>query len=162
MRGSTIKLLGMAALLGVAAASPALAADAARTVTIAAGADVVWAAIGDFCGIATWHPAIAKCALSTDGGASLRTLTTKDGAVFLERQLAFEPARHSYSYSILESPLPVSGYRSTLRVEGLGTSSRVTWDSVFQPKDVTSAQAQTVIEGIYQAGLDNLKAKLEN
>jgi hypothetical protein len=161
VRKTIIRSIGAAALLGTAAA-PALAVDAARTVNIAASADVVWAAIGDFCGIAAWHPVVAKCEPSVDGNAKLRKLTTKDGAVLLERELAFEPARRSYSYSILESPLPVAGYRSTIRVEALGPNSRVVWDSVFQPKDATAEQAQTVIEGIYQAGLDGLKANVES
>jgi len=154
------RTLGLVALLAVSA-SPAGAVDAARTVSIAAGADIVWAAIGDFCGIAAWHPVVARCEPGRDGNATLRKLTTKDGAVLLERQLSFEPARRSYSYSILESPLPVAGYRSTIRVEARGPTSFVVWDSVFQPKDATAEQAQAVIEGIYQAGLDGLKAKVE-
>lgn len=153
-------LIASTAVLGIAS-GPALAVDAARTVSIAASADIVWAAIGDFCGIAAWHPVVAKCEPLSEAGATLRKLTTKDGAVLLERQLSFEPGRRSYSYSILESPLPVDGYRSTIRVEGQGPNSRVVWDSVFRPKGTSPEQAQAVIEGIYRAGLEGLKAKLE-
>jgi hypothetical protein len=52
----------VAALVG---ATPALAVDAAQSgMAASAGVDKVWAAVGDFCGIGAWHPALAGCELS--------------------------------------------------------------------------------------------------
>ena len=50
-----------AAALAVAVASPAMALEAYKSVMV--DATPAWAAVGDFCGISTWHPAVEKCEL---------------------------------------------------------------------------------------------------
>ena len=45
-----------------------------------------WAAIGDFCGIAGWHPAIEKCELGEKGGKPIRTLSLKGGGTIVEER----------------------------------------------------------------------------
>ena len=156
---------GKAAIAGagllMALALPVSAAEVSRSMDIPAAADVVWRYIGDFCGIAQWHPVIAKCEQSQEGGATLRKLTTRDGGILLERLLSFDGGKRNYSYSILESPLPVEGYSSTIKVESLGNNSKVTWSSVFTPKGVSEAEAKVVIDGIYKAGLEKLHDKSE-
>ena len=66
------------------------------------------------------------------------------------------------SYAILEAPFPVTGYLSTLRVteaEG-GKASRVDWSGEFTPNGVSDAEASSLFQGIYEAGLKALAAKL--
>lgn len=145
----------------MAVVAPLGAAEVSRTVTIPAPADVVWTTIGDFCGIAKWHPVVAKCEASEQGGSTLRKLTTKDGAILLEKLTALDRGKRTYSYEILESPLPVEGYSSTLKVDNLGSTSKVTWSSSFKPKGASEAEAMAVIDGIYKAGLDSLHDKAE-
>ena len=57
----------------------AFALDSSVTMTSSMSPDALWKKIGDFCGIAAWHPAIEKCVLSPDG--KQRTLTIKGGGV---------------------------------------------------------------------------------
>ena len=58
----------------------------------------------------------------------------------------------------LESKLPVADYTSELEVRdnGDGTST-VQWSSDFQPKGASEHDAVAAIQGVYQAGLDNLR-----
>ncbi len=62
-------------------AGSAFALDVKKTVEAPASPDAVWTIIGDFCGIATWHPAIGKCEISKKDGATLRTLSLKGRAI---------------------------------------------------------------------------------
>ena len=63
----------------------------------------------------------------------------------------------SYSYQIVESPLPVSGYESTLAVMDSGGGSMITWSGDFAAKGAPDDQALEVISGIYEAGLNRLR-----
>lgn len=149
-------LVGAGLCLGMTPAS-ALEAHVAKETPGSAAA--VWGAIGDFCGIATWHPAVASCTLSTDGRATMRTLTLQDGGKILEKQTAFDADGMSYSYEIVESPLPVQGYASTLKVIANGKGATIDWSGSFDAKGAPDADAVETITGIYQAGVDSLVDK---
>jgi uncharacterized protein YndB with AHSA1/START domain len=120
----------------------------------------VWDAIKDFGGWQTWHPAIAGTEITKGKGnsrGSVRVLTTKDGAKITEELTAYTAGTMSYTYRILESPLPVTNYVSTLKVTKSKTGATVVWSSKFKAKDGTADdEAKKVIAGIYRAGLDNL------
>lgn len=66
----------------------------------------------------------------------------------------------SYSYSLLDAPFPVAGYRSTLCVQATrgGKSSRVRWFGQFTPKGVTDQEASRLFQGSYEDGLKALAA----
>lgn len=141
------------------AAAPAMALQAHVAKDTAASAAAVWAAVGDFCGIANWHPAVAKCELSTKDGTTYRTLTLKDGAKLLEKQTAFDAATMTYSYTIEEGPLPVANYKSTLKVAAKGKGATIDWSGSFDAKGAPDTDAIKTITGIYDGGVDALVAK---
>ena len=64
-------------------------------------------------------------------------------------------------YRIIDSPLPVSGYVSTLKVKSAKGGSRVEWSSTFKAKGADTATAKNAVRGIYTSGLDALKQQLE-
>jgi len=137
------------------------AVDVAETVEISASADDVWAAIADFCSIADWHPVIAKCEESEKDGEKHRTLTTGDGGVLLEKLDSMNDDAKSFTYSILEGPLPIANYQSTISVEEKsGSTATVSWTSTFDAAGVTDDEARTLLQGIYRSGLDELGDKL--
>ncbi len=151
-----------AALAGMLAASPAFALTAEKTVDVAASPDKVWQTIGQFCGIAAWHPAISKCVLSKTPGAPVRTLSLKGGGTLVEQQTErSDDARH-YAYTILKGPLPVSDYHSTLSVIGKGSGSTISWTGSFKAHGASDAAATKAIQGIYDSGLDALAAKTQS
>lgn len=123
---------------------------------LAADAISAWAAVGDFCGISKWHPVVAKCEMSEKDGKTLRTLTLKDGAKLLEQLVTFDKAAMSYTYTIIEGPLPVKNYKSTLSVKPAGSASSLTWMGSFDANGTTDAEAVKIITGIYEAGAGEL------
>ncbi len=136
----------------------AAAVESSYTANSTASADVVWGKVGDFCGIANWHPAVAKCELSH--GKKIRTLSLKGGGTIVERLLKWDAKGMSYSYTIVSSPLPVSHYFSTIKVVPNGSGSEVVWTGKYKAKKGTSdADAQKTIDGIYKAGADALAAQ---
>jgi hypothetical protein len=147
------------AALGLLVGSAA-ALEVNSSVTVAGTPDAVWQKIGDFCAIQTWHPAIASCEQRDEGGETYRTLTTADGAKIEEKLV--EKTETSYTYEILDSPLPVNNYRATLSVAPEGEGTRVDWRGTFDAKDASDDDAKGVMSGIYQAGLDEIAATSGN
>jgi hypothetical protein len=96
------------------------------------------------------------------GDDEIRVLTTKDGAKFPEKLVSWSgnEADRIYTYTILTSPLALTGYKSTLSVSGNGDHSVITWTGNFTPKTPDN-DAEKTVSAIYQAGLKGLKAKLE-
>lgn len=132
-----------------------------RSVDVKGSPAVVWAAIGPYCAIAEWHPAIASC--KADGQSSpTRTLVTKDNAMFVELEIARSDAQHLYSYTFIKTPLPVSHYTSTLKVTPKGAGmSTVTWSGSYDVDPANTKAANDALVGIYESGLASIKAKLE-
>ena len=97
-----------------------------QSVEVAAPPERVWATIGDFCSIAEWHPVVGQCAESEQNGAAMRKLTTVDGGILVEKRVQYSEEGMSYTYVIVDSPLPVSDYVSTLAVMGMGSGSMIT------------------------------------
>ena len=144
----------IAASLLVLTAIPASALESSIKGSSTASADAVWTKIGDFCGIAKWHPAIEKCVLSSDGKE--RTLSLKGGGTIVEKQEKRDDAAHSYTYSIVSGPLPVTNYMSTISVAAAGTGSTITWSGKYDAKGASDADAKKTIDGVYQGGIDTL------
>jgi len=158
MRSRTV--FTAAALVAIAAfGSSAMALDVKKSLDVAAAPDVVWKAIGDFCGIGSWHPAVEKCELQQKDGKTFRLLSLKGGGTILEEQSAWDDGAHSYGYTIVESPLPVANYASTLSVAANGGGSTITWVGKFDAKDAPDEKAMEVIGGIYDAGLAGIAEK---
>ena len=118
-------------------------------------ADKAWELIGGFNALPDWHPAVEKSELEKEGQE--RILTLAGGGRIVERLERSDDAERVYSYSILNSPLPVANYKATIRVRDTeGGACDVEWSSEFDPAGAPEADAVKVIEGIFQAGLDNL------
>jgi hypothetical protein len=90
----------------------------------------------------------------------MRTLTTVDGGVLVEKRVQYSDEGMSYTYEIVESPLPVAHYVSTLAVMAGANGSLITWSGQFAARGAEDDQAIEVISGIYQAGLAALKDRL--
>ncbi|MBX2869079.1 MAG: SRPBCC family protein [Acidiferrobacterales bacterium] len=125
--------------------------------TIPKSAAEIWQLVGNFNGLHEWHPAVVKT--DADGGGDMagdrRLLTLGDGATIDEELLEYDQDGMRLSYKILEGPLPVSDYVSTISVSDSGDgSAKVVWNSTFKANGVSDDKAVEIITGIYVAGLD--------
>lgn len=121
-------------------------------------ADALWRVIGGFNALPQWHPAVASSEATGESAGAKRTLSLAGGGSIVEELEGADSADRSYRYSILSGPLPVADYHSELKVvdNGDGTST-VEWSSRFEPKNASEQDAVKAIQGVYQAGLDNLR-----
>lgn len=158
--------LGLGVLgAGSAASDPML--EVRESIAIAAAPDVVWKAVKDFDNFG-WHPAVASTQLTAgrnNEAQAIRTLILRDGARITEQLRAHDDAQRVQRYTILDSPLPVSDYASTIAVaENEGGGAIVTWQSHFRRTADPSTNDEAVkrmIGGILASGLANLKKMLE-
>jgi uncharacterized protein YndB with AHSA1/START domain len=131
---------------------------------INAPADRVWAAIRDFNGMPKWHPAIAESRIEGNDPADkvgcVREFTLKDGGRIRERLLALSDFDLSCTYSMLESPMDVSNYVSTLKLTPItdGNRSFAEWTAEFDCEPGRETQlAQNIGQVVFQGGFDALK-----
>jgi polyketide cyclase/dehydrase/lipid transport protein len=119
----------------------------------------LWNEFGGWCAIKDWHPAVANCEESTEGDAKFRVLTLKDGGKIKEKLLDVKP--NFYRYEIIESPLPVKNYQAQFALtpdDDDEDEINFAWSAVFDPADgKQDKEAHDVIDGIFKAGLDNIK-----
>jgi polyketide cyclase/dehydrase/lipid transport protein len=126
------------------------------TTDIDVAADKLWSLIGGFNALPDWHPAVEKSELQEEG--STRILSLAGGGTIVEKLEKHDDNERTYSYTITDSPLPVSNYRAELKVidQGEGKAT-VEWSGEFSAEGAPENEAIDVITGIFQAGLDNLK-----
>ncbi|EJN14286.1 Polyketide cyclase / dehydrase and lipid transport [Bradyrhizobium sp. YR681] len=135
----------------------------------------VWAAIGNFQDM-SWLPPVTK----TEGekgneiGAT-RKLTLTGGATVDEELYKFDADAMTYSYRITSvdvKVLPVTNYSSTLAVtpSADGKGSTLEWAGAFYrgfpnndpPPELNDEAAKSAVSGLYKAGLEALKKKVES
>ena len=117
--------------------------------------DKVWELIGHFNALPDWHPAVSRSELE-DGGKQ-RRLELVGGGSIVERLDEHDHDARTYRYSIVSAPLPVMNYQATIRVlEDKDGNAVVEWESEFQPMGAEN-DAVAAIQGIYEAGFENLK-----
>lgn len=117
----------------------------------------VWDLIGGFNALPDWHPAVENSEL--DNGGRIRKLSLAGGGTITERLERISDNEHAYTYSIINSPLPVSNYTATIRVlkDDTGKGTVVEWSSSFKADGAPENEAVKIIRDIYQTGLDNLQ-----
>jgi len=111
----------------------------------------IWEHAGGFCAIKTWHPAVAQCLEEKDGDTVFRTLTLKDGGKIREKLTGTED--HSYTYEIVESPLPVKNYRAKLWVEVDDEPDRsvIYWQADFDSEGARTRQRRRSPQSLVMA-----------
>jgi hypothetical protein len=171
-------LLGLAGLLlvalplqGALAAAPTTL-KVTKQVTVQADPAAVWGQIKNFDGLHTWHPGFSGDEIvkgTNNKAGAVRKLTLKGGPSFTEELLSYDSAGRTMRYRIIESPLPIDAYVSSMQV-GPGSAKGttvVTWEGTFKRKSLTPKADETdeavtqLISGVYDAGLGNLKKIVE-
>ena len=135
-----------------------------ESIEIAAPPEKVWDKLNDFNGWNKWHPAVAKSEIvdkENNKKGAVRVLTLQDGGKIKETLLGYDAKAKNYRYNIVESPLPVQDYESSIKVKpGKSGGSLVEWSGKFKSKGDDKAATDT-ITGIYKSGLENLKKVVE-
>ena len=131
---------------------------------IDASADTVWSRIRDFNGLPQWHPSIADSRIEnnqpSDRVGCIRHFHLKDGGAIREQLLALSDYDYACTYSILESPMGVSGYTATLKLTPVTDGARcfAEWSAEFECEPGRERElTETIGNGVFQGGFDALK-----
>jgi mxaD protein len=168
---------GLLCVIGVWSFAAAAAERQMLVVTeiieISAQPDEVWRVLKRFDGLKDWHPAFSASPIISgkDGQVgAIRRLTVKDGPSFTEELLALDEQNRSFTYNVIESPLPITDYLSSVGVKANAAGgTTVVWVGQFRrknaldnpPEGESDAGAVAFITGAYRAGLTNLKGLVE-
>src|SRR3954468_9283937 len=141
-------------------ALPASAANLTRSMEINEAPAAVWSVIGPFCAIKDWLPPVGACIEDGQSPPTRTHITTDGKASFVETQTARNENEYSYSYFFLSSPLPVTHYKSTIKVTAKADGvSIVTWTGTYTPDSGREKDAIDALSGVYEAGLSGIKAR---
>ena len=138
-----------------------------RSMVIGGPIQTVWAAVRAFDGVVAWNPAVTAARMETGAPTatgSIRHLDIADGSVFRETLLAHSDTEYFYTYDILESPLPVTGYVSTHRFLPITHSGQTLsiWESRFEcDPSVANEMDKVVGDAIYIGGMTGLNEFLK-
>ena len=118
-----------------------------RSVIIDAPIQAVWEQVRRFDGVAQWNPGVTNATLesgSATATGSIRRLEIVDGSIFRETLLAHSDLENSYTYDILEGPLPCHNYIATHRFIEITDGNRTLgiWEGNFDcdPNDETELE----------------------
>jgi hypothetical protein len=173
-----LALIALATLSFNAAAHGPSPQKVEKTIVIKAAPAKVWAMVKDFGNIHAWLPPVASTKLEQkkdENGemATYRTLTLKDGGVINEHLKGIDDQAMKIKYEIIGGVAPVKDYNAFMTVTagpGAGEST-VTWVGRFYrlyslnppiPPGQDDETAIKFVNGVYDAGLPNLKKVLEN
>ena len=125
-----------------------------------------WEAIRRFDAVADLLPFVASSPIEDDreptAVGAVRVVTQTDGAVFREVLVAHSDAERSYSYTFVDSPIPVRDHRTTLRLRPITDHDRTLgeWSSRFEIAPEREAELVALMERNFLAGLRALDSRL--
>ncbi|MEO0383870.1 MAG: SRPBCC family protein [Pseudomonadota bacterium] len=127
----------------------------------------VWERVRDFNGLPRWHPSIRDSRIENgepaDKVGCIRDFHLQNGERIREQLLGLSDYDMFCTYSILESPMPLTDYVATLRLTPItdGDKCFAEWSAEFECDD---AEAEGLVDGIgdgvFQAGFSALKRQL--
>src|SRR6056297_716258 len=129
----------------------------------------VWERVRDFNGLARWHPAIRDSRIEngapSDRVGCVRDFHLQNGDRLREKLLGLSDYDMFCTYSILESPMPLTDYVATLRLTPVTDGDRTfaEWTAEFECAEEEAEGLVTGIgEDVFQAGFAALQRSLGN
>ncbi|MFN3226367.1 MAG: SRPBCC family protein [Hyphomicrobiales bacterium] len=127
----------------------------------------VWERVRDFNGLPRWHPSIRDSRIENgepaDKVGCIRDFHLQNGDRIREQLLGLSDYDMFCTYSILESPMPLTDYVATLRLTPITDGDRcfAEWSAEFECAD---EEEEGLVNGIgndvFQAGFSALKRQL--
>ena len=142
-----------------------------ESITINAKPEEVWNVIKDFGKIDSWHPSISK--VESDGKIRTIFYSPRNNTPITQKLESHSNEKMMYKTSITEVDIknfPVNTYTANISVKGNDDgSSTVLWKAAFYraflnndpPPELNEAAAIKAVTEFFEAGLNNLKSKLE-
>ena len=138
------------------------------TVTVScvidAPASEVWKLIRDFNGLPSWHPRMVESHIEGDMRSDqigcVRNFTIDVGGRLREKLLALSDCDCAITYTILETPAPITNHIATLKLTPVteGSCCFAEWTARFDcAPEKAEAQAKGMATNVFQRGFNALK-----
>ena len=138
-----------------------------KSTIVNAPTEAVWGVIRDFNGHDQWHPAVAASQSErsnpSDKVGCVRNFRLEDGANLREQLLTLSDLEQTFSYCLLDTPVPLFNYVAHVRLTPITDGDRTfwEWESRFDtPKGQAEELTELVGTGIYVAGFNAVKAHM--
>lgn len=127
----------------------------------------VWDRVRDFNALPRWHPAIRDSRIENgepaDRVGCIRDFHLQNGDRIREKLLGLSDYDYFCTYSILESPMPLTDYVATLRLTPVTDGDRTfaEWTAEFDcAPEAADDLVGTIGQNVFQAGFNALKRAL--
>jgi ribosome-associated toxin RatA of RatAB toxin-antitoxin module len=136
---------------------------------IPASADQVWERVRDFNGLPTWLPLVSECRIldqmSPDQIGCTREFFLQNGDRITETLVSLSDYDMSLSYTMGDTPMPLSEYFSTMRLTPVTESDQtfIEWSAEFDCSPEDEENLVNMIENdVFVAGLEALARRFES
>ena len=135
-----------------------------RSTIIDAPVDALWSVLRDFNGHERWHPIVARSEIErsqpSDRIGCVRRFTLQDGSELREQLLTLSDLEMTFSYCLLDTPIPLFNYVAYVRLLPVtdGNRSFWHWESRFTTPPGREAElATTVGDEVYSNGIEAVR-----
>jgi hypothetical protein len=138
-----------------------------KSTIIEAPVEPVWEVLRDFNGHDRWHPAVADSAIErgqpVDKVGCVRRFHLQDGSELRELLLALSDSDMTFSYCLLDTPIPLLNYVAHVRLLPVtdGDMTFWHWTCRFDTPPGREAELERQVgENIYEAGFAAVRSHL--
>lgn len=135
-----------------------------RSTIVNAPVEAVWDVVRDFNGHDKWHPVVTSSQIERgnppDMVGCVRRFVLEDGSELREQLLTLSDIEQSFSYCLLDTPIPLFNYVAHCRLFPVtdGDLTFWEWESRFDtPAGREDELAALVGDGIYSAGFQAVR-----
>lgn len=138
-----------------------------ESTVVQAPIDAVWEVLRDFNGHDRWHPAVAESlierSMQADRVGCVRRFRLADGGELRERLLTLSDLETTFTYCLLETPVPLFNYVAHVRLVPVTDGDRTfwQWESRFTTRPGEDAAMKRLVgTGIYRTGFEAIRRHL--
>ncbi len=138
-----------------------------RSTILGAPIEPVWETLRDFNGHERWHPAVESSQIergnTSDKVGCVRNFVLADGSRLREQLLTLSDLEQTYSYCLLDTPIPLFNYVAHVRLFPVTDGDRTfwEWESRFDTPTGREAELAAMVgTDIYEAGFDAIRTHL--
>jgi len=135
-----------------------------RSTIIDAPVDRLWSILRDFNGHDRWHPIVARSEIEranpSDRVGCVRHFQLRDGSELREQLLTLSDLEMTFSYCLLDTPIPLFNYVAHVRLLPVtdGNRSFWHWESRFTTPPGREAElARLVGDEVYTNGIEAVR-----
>ena len=135
-----------------------------RSTIIDAPVDRLWSVLRDFNGHDRWHPIVAQSEIErghpSDRVGCVRRFALRDGSELREQLLTLSDLEMTFSYCLLDTPVPLFNYVAHVRLLPVTDGNRTFWhwEARFTaPAGAEAEMTKLVGELIFEAGFESIR-----